>query len=74
MIELIATLPAPKKSDDYKAAIDLLLNEIVRLEGQMQQDRVEIECLRAESQAVTKHTDAVLARLGEQIEALGRAA
>jgi hypothetical protein len=74
MTELIATLTAPKKPDDYKAAIDLLLNEIVRLEGQMQQDRAEIECLRAESQAITKHTDAVLARLSEQIEALGRAA
>jgi hypothetical protein len=74
MTERIAALPTPTNTADYKAVIDLLLNEMLRLEAQMQQDRTEIEYLRAESQAITKHTDAVLERLGEQIEALGRAA
>ena len=74
MNELIAKLAAPKRPDDYKAAIDLLLNEIVRLEGQMKYDRAEIERLRAESNAITRHTDVVLGRLRQQIEALGRLA
>jgi hypothetical protein len=74
MTELIENLPAPKTVADYKAAIDLLLNEMQRLEAQMHQDREEIHRLRAESEAITRHTDMLLARLEEQIAALGKAA
>jgi hypothetical protein len=36
MTEPIATLPTPKTTADYKAVIDLLLNEMLRIEAQMQ--------------------------------------
>jgi hypothetical protein len=74
MTELIAKLPTPKTAADYKSAIDLLLTEMQRLELQMQQDRTEIERLRAESEAITRHTDIVLDRLAGQIKALGSVA
>ncbi len=74
MTELMTALPTPQTTADYKATIDLLLREMLRLEAQMQQDRTEIERLRAESLAITRHTDAVLERLDKQIEVLHRVA
>jgi hypothetical protein len=72
MTDLTTTMP--KTAADYKTVINQLLDEMLRLEVQMQYDRVEIERLRAESQVITRHTDLLLDRLGKQLEALGSAA
>lgn len=74
MTELVAPPPTPKSAAEYRAAIDRLLAEMQQWEGRMEQDRREIERLRAKSQAITRHTDGVLERLDELIGALGKAA
>ena len=74
MTEFVATLPTPKTPADYKAALNRLLDEMTRLEAQMQQDRAEIERSRAQSQVISRHTDMVLERLDKQLAALALAA
>jgi hypothetical protein len=74
MTDLTAAQTTPKNAADYQAAIDLLLQEMLRLEAQMQIDRAEIERLRAASQAITRHTDAILEQLEKQVGTLRRVA
>jgi len=74
MTEFAPTLQTPKTPADYKAALNRLLEEMTRLEAQMQQDRAEIKRLRAESQVISRHTDSVLERLDKQLQTLARAA
>jgi hypothetical protein len=74
MTDLTVTEAKPKTAADYKSAIDHLVVGMLESEATTRQDRVEIERIRAESQVIARHTDAVLERLDKQLEALGRAA
>ena len=63
---------APATDAEYEAEFDLLLQEMTRLEPRMQADRADIERLRAESQVITAHTDAMLDQLDKQLAGLRR--
>lgn len=72
MDELISTLPQPKTTADYKAALALLLKEIDHLNGQMEVDRADIERMKAETRVIGARVDARLARLKEELDLLRR--
>jgi uncharacterized protein YlxW (UPF0749 family) len=60
----------PETDAECEAAVDLLLDEMRRHQDQMQRNRLEIERLRAESQAIGRHTDSVLADLQRRLDLL----
>jgi hypothetical protein len=70
MDERLTSQPKPRTAAEYRAAIDLLLDEMKRLSVQMQQDQAEIDRLKAETRVIAAHTDGVLARIEAQMQAL----
>lgn len=70
MDELIAFDPAPRTVAEYKAAIDRLLQEMDSLNMRMQQDRAEIERLKAETRIISAHIDTTLDSIEKQVAAL----
>ncbi len=70
MEERITSISVPKKTADYKAAIDLMLQEMDRIEARMQRDRTDIERLKAETEIIKAHANAVLDSLEKQLISL----
>ena len=49
------------------------MKEILRHEEQMSRNRVEIDRLKAETQVIGDHTDAVIAGIWKQLDSLRKA-
>lgn len=64
MENLVSSPPSLQTAAEYEAAVEQLLAEIRRLNEQMQDDRLDIERLRIETQMLKVETRAVLARIG----------
>ncbi len=73
MSDSVFSLPEPKTEAEYEVAIDLLMKEILRHEEQMSRNRVEIDRLKAETQVIGDHTDAVIASIWKQLDSLRKA-
>ena len=72
--QVLRSIAEPKTDAEYEAAVDLLFQELRHHQERWDQNRVEIARLRAESEAIGRHTDAVLAEIREQLAALRKAA
>ena len=59
---------------DYEASIQMLLEEMNRLESNMDQVQAESDRIKSETQVIKAITEGKLARLEEQIISLTRAA
>jgi peptidoglycan hydrolase CwlO-like protein len=66
----IGSSPAPRTAAEYRAAIDELLAEMIRMNEQMDRDRVEIERLKAETEVIKADTEVIKARLQSRLDAL----
>ena len=70
MNETVLIQPNPKTTADYKAVFAHLLAEMDRIDKRMDQDRVEIERLKAETQILRAESDLIKARTQERLDAL----
>ena len=68
MNEILATQAAPKTTAEYKAAIDLLLGEMRRINEKIQQDDADIERLKMETRQIAAQSDVRLAQLEAQLK------
>jgi peptidoglycan hydrolase CwlO-like protein len=59
--------PEPKTKTEYKAAIHQMLDEMLRLNQQMQEDQAAIERTQAEIALLKAETRALLARMGAPV-------
>ena len=74
MSEAVLAKSRRKTMTHYKFIADQLLDEISRLEEQMDASRAESERLKAETQVIKAHTDVTLSQLQEQIRGLSKVA
>ena len=66
MSNIAAAQPVPKTTAEYEAEFELLMAEADTIHEQMRRDRVDIERLKAETQAIAKET----ARLKNETRAM----
>jgi len=57
----------PRTDAEYKAAIDLLLTEMHRLNQQMRTDEAAIDRLKTETETLKRETRALLASMGAAV-------
>lgn len=67
---MFALMSEPQTEEEGKAALEWLFNEMRQHESKMQQNRPEIERLKAETRRIGMRTDTTLASLKQQIEQL----
>ena len=58
---------APMTTEDYEAAFYRVLADAENLNEQMRRDRVEIDKLKSESQAIRDETRLILASIGIKV-------
>ena len=74
MTETAVSKPKRMTTADYKAIAAQLLDDIGRLEKEMDEDRSEGERLKAETQAIKAHAAETITQVQEQIDRLSKAA
>jgi hypothetical protein len=60
----------PKTSAEYRAATDILIEQMWRMHARMDQNRHEIERLKAETDAITEDTERIKASLQTRLDDL----
>jgi hypothetical protein len=70
MERAIRSREEPTTEAEFEVAADALLEELSRLDRQMDRRYAEIERLKVETRVVGAHTDAVLAQVIKQLDDL----
>jgi hypothetical protein len=70
MDETILGSTSPKTASDYKAAFAEILSQITSAEESMQNNRIAIDRLKAETEILKAETNLLKARSQERIDAL----
>ena len=71
MAKALSAHPAPETTAEYETKFEMLMQEAVRLNELMAQDRVEIERLKAETKEVRDETRALLTSMGAKLQQPG---
>jgi len=70
MDQALGAQQEPKTPVEYRAAIDALIAEMWRMHARMDQNRYEIERLKAETDAITEDTERIKASLQSRLDDL----
>jgi hypothetical protein len=60
----------PQTPAEYRAAIDALIAQMWRMHARMDQNRLEIDRLKAETDAIAEDTERIKARLQSRLDDL----
>lgn len=67
MNNIISAQPVPQTSAEYESAFERLMMEAESINERMQQDRSEIERLKAETKIIQDETRTLLAGMGAKV-------
>jgi hypothetical protein len=70
MEEALSAQQEPKTPAEYRDAIDALIAAMWRMHARMDQNRPEIERLKAETDAITEDTERIKARVQSRLDDL----
>jgi hypothetical protein len=70
MKQALSAQQEPKSPAEYRVAIDALIAEMWRMHTRMDQNRYEIERLKAETEAITADTERIKASLQSRLDDL----
>lgn len=73
MTDMTSSVSTPQVEADVENILAQTLAELQQISANIQQEQVEIDRLKAESQIITAHTDTVLSRLRIQLDTLAAA-
>ena len=73
MTDMTSSMSTPQVEAEAENILAQIIVELQQISANIQQEQVEIDRLKAESQIITAHTDTVLSRLRVQLSALAEA-
>ncbi len=71
MTGVTSPVSTPQVESEAENLLAQTLAELQHISANIRQEQAEIDRLKAESQIITAHTDAILSRLRVQLDALG---